>query len=116
MELDPKNRLLGRGPRFRVEAEVVRDIALAASGLLSNKLGGPSVIPPVPQNVLNYNYVVPSYWTAATGDDRYRRAVYVFRKRSMPDPGHGKFRFTQWRFRLCATSSIQHSTWLPWPA
>ena len=86
MESDPKNRLLGRGPRFRVEAEVVRDIALAASGLLSNKRGGPSVIPPVPQNVLNYNYVVPGYWTVATGVDRYRRAVYVFRKRSMPDP------------------------------
>ena len=91
MEIDPKNRLLGRGPRFRVEAEVVRDIALAASGLLSHKLGGPSVIPPVPQNVLNYNYVVPSYWTAATGPDRYRRAVYVFRKRSMPDPVMSSF-------------------------
>lgn len=91
MELDPKNRLLGRGPRFRVEAEVVRDVALAASGLLSNKLGGPSVIPPVPQNLLNYNYVVPTYWTAATGPDRYRRAVYVFRKRSMPDPVMASF-------------------------
>ncbi len=91
MDLDPKNRLLGRGPRFRVEAEVVRDIALAASGLLSNKRGGPSVIPPVPQNVLNYNYVVPGYWTAATGVDRYRRAVYVFRKRSMPDPVMASF-------------------------
>ena len=90
-DLDPKNRLLGRGPRFRVEAEVVRDIALAASGLLSNKLGGPSVIPPVPQNVLNYNYVVPGYWTPATGPDRYRRAVYVFRKRSMPDPVMASF-------------------------
>ena len=90
-ELDPKNRLFGRGPRFRVEAEVVRDIALAASGLLSNKLGGPSIIPPVPQNVLNYNYVVPNYWTPAIGPDRYRRAVYVFRKRSMPDPVMASF-------------------------
>ena len=90
-ELDPKNRLFGRGPRFRVEAEVVRDIALAASGLLSSKLGGPSIIPPVPQNVLNYNYVVPNYWTPAIGPDRYRRAVYVFRKRSMPDPVMASF-------------------------
>ncbi len=90
-DMDPKNRLLGRGPRFRVEAEVVRDIALAASGLLSSKLGGPSVIPPVPQNVLNYNYVVPGYWTPATGPDRYRRAVYIFRKRSMPDPVMASF-------------------------
>jgi len=90
-ELDPKNRLYGRGPRFRAEAEVVRDIALAASGLLTSKLGGPSIIPPVPQNVLNYNYVVPNYWTPAIGPDRYRRAVYVFRKRSMPDPVMASF-------------------------
>ncbi len=90
-ELDPKNRLFGRGPRFRVEAEVVRDIALAASGLLTSKLGGPSIIPPVPQNVLNYNYVVPNYWTPAMGPDRYRRAVYGFRKRSMPDPVMASF-------------------------
>lgn len=91
MDIDPKNRLLGRGPRFRVEAEVVRDIALSAAGLLSSKLGGPSVIPPVPQNVLNYNYVVPNYWNVATDEDRYRRAVYVFRKRSMPDPVMSSF-------------------------
>jgi len=83
---DPQNRLLARGPRFRVDAEVVRDVALAASGLITHQLGGPGVIPPVPQNVLDYNYTYPSYWTAATGPQRYRRGVYVFRKRSMPDP------------------------------
>jgi hypothetical protein len=83
---DPRNRLLARGPRFRVDAEVVRDIALATSGLLTHKLGGPSVFPPVPKNVLEYNYSYPSYWTPATGPDRYRRSLYVFRKRSMPDP------------------------------
>ena len=70
---DPKNRLLARGPRFRADAEVIRDIALATSGLLTEKLGGPSVIPPVPKNVLDYNYTYPSYWIAATGADRYRR-------------------------------------------
>lgn len=85
-ERDPRNALLARGPRFRADAEVVRDIALSAAGMLSGKRGGPSVIPPVPQNVLDYNYVYPGYWTPATGEDRYRRAVYVFRKRSMPDP------------------------------
>ena len=90
-EMDPKNRLLARGPRFRVDAEVVRDIALSVSGLITHKLGGPSVIPPVPQNVLNYNYVVPTYWTVATGSERYRRAVYLFRKRSMPDPVMSSF-------------------------
>lgn len=85
-ERDPMNQLLARGARYRADAEIVRDIALSVSGLLSLKAGGPGVIPPVPQNVLDYNYTYPGYWTAATGEDRYRRAVYVFRKRSMPDP------------------------------
>lgn len=88
---DPANRWLTRGPRFRADAEVVRDIALATAGLLSLKMEGPSVIPPVPQNVLDYNYVYPSYWTAATGEDRYRRTIYGFRKRSMPDPATSNF-------------------------
>ncbi|MBX9582472.1 MAG: PSD1 and planctomycete cytochrome C domain-containing protein [Gemmataceae bacterium] len=83
---DPRNRLLARGPRFRADAEVVRDIALAASGLMTHKLGGPSVYPPVPKNVLDYNYTRPDYWVPPTGPDRYRRSLYVFRKRSMPDP------------------------------
>ena len=83
---DPRNRLLARGPRFRAEAEVVRDIALSVSGLLHERLGGPSVIPPVPQNVLDYNYTYPDYWKPAEPPERYRRTVYTFRKRSMPDP------------------------------
>jgi hypothetical protein len=83
---DPRNRLLARGPRCRVEAEVVRDVALSAAGLLTNRLGGPGVIPPVPQNVLDYNFFYPDYWKPATGAERYRRGVYLFRKRSMPDP------------------------------
>jgi mono/diheme cytochrome c family protein len=91
LERDPQNRLLARGPRFRAEAEVVRDIALCAAGLLTHRLGGPPSIPPVPQNVLDYNYVYPSYWTAAQGPDRYRRAIYGFRKRSMPDPVMSNF-------------------------
>ncbi|MCC6507700.1 MAG: DUF1553 domain-containing protein, partial [Pirellulaceae bacterium] len=53
LERDPRNRLLARGPRFRADAEVVRDIAMSVSGLMTDKLGGPSVIPPVPQNVLD---------------------------------------------------------------
>ncbi|MBL8854751.1 MAG: PSD1 domain-containing protein [Planctomycetaceae bacterium] len=91
VQRDPTNRWLARGPRFRADAEVVRDIALATSGLLSLKMGGPGVIPPVPQNVLDYNYVYPGYWTAATGEDRYRRTIYGFRKRSMPDPVTSNF-------------------------
>jgi hypothetical protein len=83
---DPKNRLLARGPRFRVEAEVVRDIALGASGLLTDKFGGPSVFPPVPPSVLDLAFFKPDYWKPAEDATRYSRALYVFRKRSMPDP------------------------------
>ena len=86
LESDPRNHWLARGPSFRADAEVVRDIALSVSGLITHKLGGPSVIPPVPQNVLDYNFVYPAYWKPAEGPERYRRTLYGFRKRSMPDP------------------------------
>jgi len=86
LERDPRNRLLARGPRFRVEAEVVRDIVLSASGLLSDKFGGASLFPPVPQSVLDFNYFRPDYWKPAEDANRYSRALYLFRKRSMPDP------------------------------
>jgi hypothetical protein len=86
LERDPTNRLLARGPRFRLEAEVVRDTALCVAGLLSPAVGGPSIFPPVPASVIEYNYVKPTYWKPAEGPERYRRALYVFRKRSMPDP------------------------------
>ena len=85
-ETDPSNAFFTRGPRFRADAEVIRDIALSVSGLIHHEMGGPPIIPPVPQNVLDYNYVYPSYWKPATDSQRYRRAVYSFRKRSMPDP------------------------------
>jgi hypothetical protein len=91
LERDPRNAWLARGPRFRADAEVVRDIALSASGLLVNKLGGPSLIPPVPKNVLDYNFVYPAYWKPAEGPERYRRTLYGFRKRSMPDPVMANF-------------------------
>ncbi|MFL6274268.1 MAG: PSD1 and planctomycete cytochrome C domain-containing protein [Blastocatellia bacterium] len=84
---DPYNRLLARGPRFRVEAEIVRDIALAASGLLNPAVGGPSVFPPAPdflfQPPVSYG---PKIWNEAKGPDRYRRAIYTFRYRSVPYP------------------------------
>ncbi|HJQ26985.1 MAG TPA: DUF1553 domain-containing protein [Blastocatellia bacterium] len=84
---DPYNRLLARGPRFRVEAEIVRDIALAASGLLNPAIGGPSVYPPAPdflfQVPASYG---PKVWNEAKGADRYRRAIYTFRYRSVPYP------------------------------
>ena len=87
LEGDPANRLLARGPRFRVTGEGVRDIALAASGLLNPALGGPPVYPPSPE----FLYEPPaSYgtktWNEATGENRYRRALYTFRFRSVPYP------------------------------
>lgn len=91
LERDPRNVWLARGPRFRADAEVLRDIALSVSGLLTHKLGGPSIIPPVPQNVLDYNYTYPGYWKPAEGPERYRRTLYGFRKRSMPDPVMSNF-------------------------
>jgi hypothetical protein len=86
VQRDPQNRLLARGPRFRADAEMVRDVALAAAGLLHEPIGGPTIFPPVPDSVLEYNYFKPTYWQPPTDATRYRRSLYVFRKRSMPDP------------------------------
>ncbi|MCS7026212.1 MAG: PSD1 and planctomycete cytochrome C domain-containing protein [Bryobacteraceae bacterium] len=87
LERDPFNRLLARGPRFRVEGEIVRDIALAASGLLNPKIGGPSVYAPAPDFLFlppaSYG---PKQWHEETGENRYRRALYTFRYRSVPYP------------------------------
>jgi mono/diheme cytochrome c family protein len=84
---DPDNRLIARGPRFRVDAEIVRDIALSASGLLNPKVGGPSVYPPAPSFLFEppASYSKKS-WHLSQGDDRYRRALYTFRFRSVPYP------------------------------
>ncbi|REK09969.1 MAG: DUF1549 domain-containing protein [Planctomycetota bacterium] len=87
---DPYNRLLARGPRFRVEGEIVRDIALAASGLLNEKLGGPSIFAPIPESLLALSYA-PLTWDEETGPDRYRRALYTFRRRSLPYPALQNF-------------------------
>jgi hypothetical protein len=84
---DQYNRLLARGPRFRVEGEIVRDIALAASGLLNPKIGGKAIMPPAPAFVFQppASYA-PFPWIDETGPDKYRRAVYTWRRRSTPYP------------------------------
>jgi len=82
---DPVNRLLGRGPRFRLSAEVVRDQSLVASGLLTRKIGGPSVMPPQPPGVWKSTYSGEK-WKNATGPDRYRRGLYTYLKRTSPHP------------------------------
>ncbi len=81
---DPANVLLARGPRFRVEAEIVRDCALVASGLFSDKLGGPSVYPPQPAGISTEGAYGPLQWKTSEGPDRYRRGLYTFAKRTTP--------------------------------
>jgi hypothetical protein len=92
LERDPANQLLARGPRYRVDAETVRDITLAASGLLTKKIGGPSVYPPAPEFLFqpptSYG---PKTWFYDTGPDKYRRGIYTFRYRSVPYPAFENF-------------------------
>jgi len=81
---DPDNRRLSRFPRARLDAELIRDSVLRASGLLSPKLGGPSVYPPQPASVTSEGVYAGRAWTESTGEDRYRRGLYTFAKRSAP--------------------------------
>ncbi|HZP00195.1 MAG TPA: PSD1 and planctomycete cytochrome C domain-containing protein [Terriglobia bacterium] len=89
-ERDPYNRLLARGPHFRVEAEIVRDIALRASGLLSLKTGGPSVFPYQPDGIWNLPYNDDA-WVMSEGEDRYRRGIYTFIRRTSSYPSFANF-------------------------
>lgn len=83
-ERDPLNLLLARGPRFRLEAELVRDSALRMAGLLSEKIGGPSVFPPQPPGVTTEGAYGALQWKVSDGADRYRRGLYTFMKRTAP--------------------------------
>lgn len=85
-DMDPLNRLFARQNRLRVEGEVVRDLHLAASGLLSRKIGGPSVFPPMPPEIASLSYAGNFRWTESKGEDRYRRGMYTFFKRTAPYP------------------------------
>ncbi|MEQ1858922.1 MAG: DUF1553 domain-containing protein [Chthoniobacteraceae bacterium] len=89
---DPRNQLLSRYPRRRLGAEEIRDSALSVSGLLSHKLGGPSVYPPQPDGLWNvaFNGGQNKYETS-TGGDRYRRGLYTFWRRTMPNPTMATF-------------------------
>jgi hypothetical protein len=84
-ERDPRNRLLARGQQQRLTAEMVRDQALMASGLLSDTMGGPPVMPPQPAGVWNSVYN-ESKWVDAKGPNRYRRAIYTYIKRTSGYP------------------------------
>ncbi len=89
-EADPRNGLLSRGARFRLSAEVVRDQSLAVSGLLSLKQGGPSVMPPQPSGLWRSTYNGLK-WIDAEGEDRYRRGIYTYLKRTTPYPSFMTF-------------------------
>jgi len=87
---DPENRALARAPRFRVEAELVRDVTLAASGLLCRRIGGPSVFPDQPAGITEAAYG-PLDWKVSSGEDRFRRGLYTFNKRTAPFAAFGLF-------------------------
>ena len=84
-EKDPNNYLLARQSRLRLDAEVVRDVSLAASGLLSPKIGGPPVYPPIPDGVMGQGQV-KRVWAVSKGSDKYRRGLYTFIYRGSPPP------------------------------
>ena len=81
---DPQNILLARGPRFRLDAEIIRDSALKAAGVLSPKMGGPGVYPPQPASVTTEGTYGKVDWKTSEGEDRYRRSIYTFMKRTAP--------------------------------
>ncbi len=88
---DPHNRLLSRGPRKRLEAELVRDQALSLSGLLSPKMFGPSVYPPQPDGLWQAAFNGERTYPTSTGEDRYRRGIYTFWQRTVPYPSMAAF-------------------------
>jgi hypothetical protein len=85
VEIDPRNYLLARQNRIRLDAEVVRDAALCASDLLTPKIGGPGVYPPQPPGIYAFTQNRKN-WKTSTGADRYRRGMYIFFYRSAPYP------------------------------
>jgi hypothetical protein len=88
---DPRDRLLAHYPRRRLDAESVRDQALALSGLLSPKIGGPSVYPPQPDGLWQAAFNGERTWPASKGEDRYRRGLYTFWRRTVPYPSMATF-------------------------
>jgi hypothetical protein len=106
-ERDPTNTLLARGPRFRMEAELIRDVTLAASGLLSPKIGGPSVFPFQPEGIWDIPYS-DDKWTISDGADRYRRGLYTFVRRTAPYPSMLTFDATSREF--CTVRRVRTNT------
>jgi hypothetical protein len=91
VQKDPKNHWLARGPRLRLEAEMVRDQALAIAGLLCRQQGGPSVFPPQPDGLWRAAFNGERTWATSAGGDRYRRGLYTYWRRSVPYPSMAVF-------------------------
>jgi hypothetical protein len=89
-EKDRENTFLGKQRRLRLDAEIVRDVGLSASGLLSSKMGGAPVYPPIPDGVMNQGQMKRE-WKVSTGEDRYRRGLYTFLYRATPPPSLNVF-------------------------
>ncbi|MEM7144400.1 MAG: PSD1 and planctomycete cytochrome C domain-containing protein [Verrucomicrobiota bacterium] len=106
-EIDPRNLLLARQERLRVEAEIVRDLALSASGKLTEKIGGPPVFPPQPDGVYAFTQRKKN-WETSEGDDRFRRTIYTFFYRSAPHPMLTTFDTP--RFNATCTQRIRSNT------
>lgn len=104
---DRANQYLSRGPRFRLSAETIRDQALLAGGLLSGKMYGPPVMPHQPEGIWNSVYNTRT-WETSPGEDRYRRALYTYWKRSSPYPSMLAFDSTA--REVCAPRRIRTNT------
>ncbi|MCY3594223.1 MAG: PSD1 and planctomycete cytochrome C domain-containing protein [Bacteroidetes bacterium] len=107
LQKDPRNRYLARGPRFRLSAEQIRDQALQVSGLLSPKMYGPSVMPPQPEGLWRNPYD-SRQWRTSEGDDRYRRAIYTYWRRTVPYPSMATFDSPSREF--CVSRRIRTNT------
>ncbi len=107
-EKDPRNRLLARMSRVRLEAEMVRDQALALSGLLSRTIGGPSVYPPQPAGLWQAAFNGERTWATSQGENRYRRGMYTFWRRSVPYPSMAVFDAPS--REICAVRRVRTNT------
>jgi len=105
---DPQNRLISRGPGKRLEAEFVRDEALSLSGLISLKMYGPSVYPPQPDGLWQAAFNGERTYPTSAGEDRYRRGIYVFWRRTVPYPSMATFDAPS--REVCTLRRIQTST------
>ncbi|MEC7356039.1 MAG: DUF1553 domain-containing protein [Planctomycetota bacterium] len=108
LEQDPYNQLLGRGPRFRLSAETIRDQALATAGLLSQKMHGPSVKPPRPNLGIRAAFGGSTDWQPSPGQDRFRRGLYTSWRRTAPYPSMTTFDATS--REVCTIRRIRTNT------